>query len=232
MINLKDDFAFYHKSGSTAVGVREVRDEYLRLGIHELQKLEKRAARFFLYRRDHDDNERSIFAISHNVQSLHAQKEDVETDDVLTRADYLVLNETRMDSDDVVSLQNYELVQHKKREPGRTAGGVAIYRHVDCLTNAVAIPHLPNIEKVVRVETGVGDICLVSVSRGDRLMCHLGSAYVDPNVPFSKVKFLFLFALAQYATWILEFIPELDVDLDVLIALLGIGSRKGRHCTG
>jgi hypothetical protein len=59
---------------------------------------------------------------------------------VLTRADYLVLNEKWMDSDDVVSLQNYEFVQHKKREPGRPAGGVAFYRHVDCLTNAVAIP--------------------------------------------------------------------------------------------
>ena len=65
------------------------------------------------------------------------------------RPDYLVLNETRMDSDSLVSLNNYDLVHHKKREPGRTAGGVAIYRHTDCLTNAVAIPDVPNIEKLV-----------------------------------------------------------------------------------
>jgi hypothetical protein len=221
MINEKDDFTFHHKFGLTAPGVREVRDEYVRLGRHELQTIEKRATRFFpsrTERTDDDDGEqRPIFAISHNVQILHAHKEDVETDDVLTRSDYIVLNETWMDSDDVVSLQNYELVHHKKKEPGRTAGGVAIYRHVDCLTNAVAIPDVPNIEKVKRVETGVGDICLVRVSRGDRPICVLGSAYV----PFSKVKFLFFSALARYGKWILGLIPELGVDLDVPIALLG-----------
>jgi hypothetical protein len=44
---------------------------------------------------------------------------------------------------------------------------------------------------------------------------------VHPNVPFSKVKFLFFSALAQYGKGILEFITELDVDLDVPIALWG-----------
>ena len=92
------------------------------------------------------------------------------------------------------------MVHLKKREPARTAGGVAIYRHIDCLTNAVAIPDVPNIEKLVRVEMGVGDVCLVSVNRGDRPVCVLGIVYVHPNVPFSKVKFLFFSALATYGT--------------------------------
>jgi len=72
-----------------------------------------------------------------------------------------------MDSDSLVSL-NYDLVHHKKREPGRTAGGVAIYRHTDCLTNAVAIPDVPNVEKLVRVEMGVGDVWSVSIAEIDR----------------------------------------------------------------
>jgi hypothetical protein len=172
----------------------------VRLGRHELQTLEK-SSEVLPYRRDRND-ERPIFTISHNVQSLHAHKEDVETDDMLMRADYLVLNETWMDSD-VVSLQNYELVHHKNSEPGHTAGGVAIYRHVDCLTDAAAIPDVPN-EKIIRIELGVGDICLVSVRRGDRPICVLCSAYVHPNIPFSKVKFLFFSALAQYGKWILK----------------------------
>jgi len=132
-----------------------------------------------------------------------------------------VLNETWMDSDSLVSLNNYDLVHHKKREPGRTAGGVAICRHIDCLTKAVAIPDVPNIEKLVRVEMGVGDVCLVSVNRGDRPICVLGSAYVHPNVPFSKVKLLFFSAPATYGTWILSLIPDIDVDLEVPIVLLG-----------
>jgi hypothetical protein len=126
-----------------------------------------------------------------------------------------------MDKDDVVDLENYELVHVKKREPGRTAGGVAIYRHIDCLTNAVAIPDVPNIEKIIKVDSGVGDICLVSVSRGKRQICVLGSAYIHPNVAFSTVTSLFFSALARYGDWILQFIPELDVELDVPIVLLG-----------
>ena len=117
-----------------------------------------------------------------------------------------------MDSDSLVSLHNYDLVHHKKREPGRTAGGVAIYPHIDCLTDAVAIPDMPRVEKLVQVEMGVGDVFLVSVNRV------LGSVYIHPNVPFSKVKFLFS-ALATYGTWILGLIPELDVDLEVPIVL-------------
>jgi len=163
MTNVTSDFTFHHGSGSVAPGVREVTDEYLRLERHELPTLEKKAIRFMPYRRDREDKQETTFAISHNVHSLHAHTEDIETDDVLTRPDYLVLNETWMDSDSLVSLNNYDLVHHKKREPGRTAGVVAIYRHIDCLTNAVAIPDVPNIEKLVRVEMGVGDVCLVSV---------------------------------------------------------------------
>ena len=68
------------------------------------------------YRRDREDKQETTFAIPHNVHSLHAHTEDIETDDVLTRPDYLVLNETWMDSDSLVSLDNYDLVHHKKRE--------------------------------------------------------------------------------------------------------------------
>ena len=221
MTNAKDDFTIYHGSGSATPGVKELREEYLRLERHELPSLEKKVIRFMPYRRERENMQRNTtFAIAHNVQSLHAHKEDVESDEVLTRADYLVLNETWMNSNDLVSINNYDLVYHKKREPRRTAGGVAIYRHIDCQTNAVAIPDVPNIEKLVRVEMGVGDICLVSVNRGDRPMFVLGSVYVHPNVPFSKFKYLFS-ALATYCTWILGLIPDIDVDLEVPIVLLG-----------
>ena len=136
MTNATNDFTFYHGSGSVAQGVRE---EYVCLERHELPTLEKKVIRVMPNHRDREDKQETTFAISHNVQSLHAHKEDVETDYVLMRSDYLVLNETWMDSDSHVSLNNYDLVHLKKREHGRTAGGVAIYRHIDCLTNAVVL---------------------------------------------------------------------------------------------
>ena len=71
------------------------------------------------------------------------------------------------------------------------------------------------------MESGVGDVGLVSVNRGDRPVFVLGSVYVHPNVAFSEVKFLFFSALARYGTWILGLIPDLDVELEVPIVLLG-----------
>ena len=68
---------------------------------------------------------------------------------------------------------------------------------------------------------GVGDVCLFSVNRSDRPFFVLGSVYVHRNVPFSKVKSLFFSALATYGTWILGLIPDLDVDLEIPIVLLG-----------
>ena len=69
MTNVTNDFTFCHGSGSVAPGVREVRDEYLRLERHELPTLEKKAIRFMPYRRDREDKQETTFAISHNVQS-------------------------------------------------------------------------------------------------------------------------------------------------------------------
>ena len=68
MTNATNDFTFYHGSRSIAPGVREVRDEYLRLERHELPTLEK-AIRFMPYRRDREDKQEMTFAISHNVES-------------------------------------------------------------------------------------------------------------------------------------------------------------------
>jgi len=66
MTNVTNDFTFCHGSGSVAPGVREVRDEYLRLERHELPTLEKKAIRFMPYRRDREDKQETTFAISHN----------------------------------------------------------------------------------------------------------------------------------------------------------------------
>jgi len=57
MTNATNDFTFYQGSGSVAPGVREVRDEYLRLERHELTTLEKKAIRFMPYRIDHEDKQ-------------------------------------------------------------------------------------------------------------------------------------------------------------------------------
>ena len=63
-----------------------------------------------------------------------------------------------MDGDNLVQIEGYELANYKKQDPGRTAGGVAIYRSVDSLTQCEPVLPIPEIERLYKVESGVGDM--------------------------------------------------------------------------
>jgi hypothetical protein len=221
LVNLGDDNKFYHGRGNNSPSTREIRDEYTRLEQHPLPTISKRALRFF---DDDDDDEnpvKKMRMVAHNVQSILAHSKDIETDELIRKGEYLALCETWMDGDNLVQIDGYELANYKKRDPGRTAGGVAIYRSVDALTQCEPVIPLPEIEQLYRVESGVGDICLVSICLHGRSLCVLGSIYVHPNVKTERVKLLCLASVAQYGKAILSIFLELDVELDIPIALMG-----------
>jgi hypothetical protein len=233
MTNSKDDFTFYHGRGNDSSATRDIRDEYARLAQHPLTTLTDKALTFM----EEDDTSETtgdtiiIKTIGHNVQSLLAHKEDVETDHVMNRAEYLLLNETWMDEDNQVELQGYELVHLKKREKGRTAGGAAIYRSVDSLTTCEPILRIPQIEELYYVRAGVRDICLVGVNLNGRRLCVLGSVYIHPNIKLSEIELLFFSTLARYGKSILNIIKNLEVELDVPIAMMGDFNVDVNHKT-
>ena len=139
-----------------------------------------------------DDNDKIVIkTVGHNVQSLLAHKEDLETDFVMRRAEYLLLNQTWMDENNLVKINRFELEHFEKREKGRTAGGAAIYRSVDSLTTCEPILAIPEIEELYRVRAGVGDICLVGVNLNGRRLCILGSVYIHPGIETSEIELLF-----------------------------------------
>jgi hypothetical protein len=179
-----------------------------------------RALRFVGNDDDDDTDNNEIVVAAHNVQSLLAHHKDLETDVVMRRAEYLVLNETWMDAENLVQIKGFELANFKKREPGRTAGGVAIYRSVDSLTQCEPIHDLPEIETLFRAQSGTGDICLVGVNVRGRRNCVLGSIYIHPNVQLTEAQLLCFASLARYGRSILVPIPNLKVELDVPIALM------------
>jgi hypothetical protein len=221
MINKNEDHEFYHGRGNNSHSVREIRDECERLERHPLNTITKKAKRFF----DNDDDEvaenKKTRVVSHNVQSLPAHKNGIETDEVFRRAEYLALNETWMDGDHLVPIEGYELAHYEKRDPGGTAGGCAIYRSVDSLSTCEPIPKIPEIERLYRVQSGVGDICLVAVNLHGRRLFVLGSIYIHPNVKLAEAQLLCRASMAQYGTSILAIIPTLEVEIDVPIALMG-----------
>ena len=150
-----------------------------------------------------------------------AHKEDVETDAVMRGADYLLLNETWLDEDNAVQLNGFELGHLEKDQKGRTAGGCAIYRNVDSLTTCEPILRLPEVEELFHVRLGVGDICLVGVNLNGIRLCVLGSIHVHPNVKMNEMQLLLYCSFARYGKSILNVIRNLEVELDVPIALMG-----------
>ena len=219
------NFTFYHGRGNSSPNTRDIRDEYTRLARHPLSTITHEALRFMdrdEYQEEEVESDVIILnTVGFNTQSLLAHKEDVETDAVLRRAEYLLLNETWMDEHNAVALNGFDLVHVEKSEEGRTAGGCAIYRSVDSLTTCEPILRLPEIETLYRVRAGVGDICLAGVNLNGVRLCVLGSIYIHPNVKMSEMELLFYASLARYGKSILNIIDDLEVELDVPIALIG-----------
>jgi hypothetical protein len=149
MTNKNEDYTFYHGRGNDFTTTREIRDEYARQAKHPLPTITDEAQQFM--DKEEESNDTIIIkTVGHNVQRLLAYKEDVECEHVMMKADYLCLNETWMDEDNLVDITGYELGNYYKEEKGRTAGGVSIYRSVDSLTTCEPIQKLPEIERLFR----------------------------------------------------------------------------------
>jgi hypothetical protein len=63
--------------------------------------------------------------------------------------------------------------------------------------------------------------CLVGIKLRGRRLFVLGCIYVHPNVKLTEVPLFCFSSLARYGQSILHIIPELEVELDVPVALMG-----------
>lgn len=136
--NPRDDFTFYHKFGSSAPSILEIRDEYNRLCHHTLETITGRVKTFKETALEGCSN---LIICTINAQSIVAHSSDIETDEMLIDSDVLALTETWMDSENIVTINGFELISTSNLsvQPSpssstvapsnarRTAGGVAIY---------------------------------------------------------------------------------------------------------
>lgn len=92
-------------SVTVAPNMREMRTEYKRLEQHKLNTITVKAQDFCT------STDTALTVLNCNTQSLRANADDISTDPVLQRCDYLALTETWMREEETdVSIGNYECV--------------------------------------------------------------------------------------------------------------------------
>lgn len=99
LTNSANSFIFHHAKGSNTPKIKDLRNELQRLENHKLGTISDELISFLA-----NDGFSSVL-MSLNVQSLNAHSEDVSTDHVMTRADFLALSETWMDSNVPVEIE-------------------------------------------------------------------------------------------------------------------------------
>ncbi|GFV35194.1 uncharacterized protein TNCV_619911 [Trichonephila clavipes] len=228
LTNDKDDFKFYHRRGSTAPTVKDIRDEYDRMANHRLPTLSMQARAFckrdVLAERNEDQGgylhrRRQLILIvsAFNAQSLVAHAGDIESDNILMNSDYMVISETWMNCANTVMINGFELrannntaLEHRTHCPSTSselpvrvsaAGGSAIYRNLQSSTNCSEI--IVNANKswgnsVLR-KHNVGDICLVDVKVEDLTLFILGAVYIHPKASAEAVKLCLYQSLLPYS---------------------------------
>lgn len=235
--NSRNDFKFYHGLGCDSSTVREMRNEYLRLESHPLNTLTKRVE-LFMNCSDSliEDDTIVIFFVGMNAQSLVAHKLDIETDPVLTRADFLMVSETWITNDESVQLENYNLIsyeheamdnnpteQQQQQQQKRKAGGVAIYQRRS--NKLCAMPfNIPNniTQRLgVYVEPGTGDIALAQITVNNSFRFIAASLYIHPNAETKYIKLLLFRSLCRFGRSISKVIEEIEPDITTPIFLTG-----------
>ncbi|XP_065164189.1 uncharacterized protein [Atheta coriaria] len=224
IITEKDScFNFKHgRQGNDSETTREIRDEYNRLRGHHLQTITKKALKFC---DDATDLGQTIIT-NINCQSLSAHVEDLETDTVILRSDYLVLTETWMrDNCPPIPINNYKCISRNNNRTDsdtNAAGGVAIYCRLSSPSTAKVV-EIAITDSACHIKTS-GDVCLAEVTcftADTTFKFVLGAIYVHPGASTQNVGMLLWQALGPYIHNTQYVTPFLQVDSNIPILLCG-----------
>lgn len=234
IINARNDFKFYHGFGQASPTVREIRDEYQRLAQHPLPTLVAQVKKFC----DYVPDQRCLILITAiNAQSLVAHSEDISTDSIINRSDYLAISETWMEDFKPVQVPGFDLRSYrntaKRRQiattssaavsssSSRIAGGVAIYRNINSFTDCNRV-NIDISEMNLQIkDPKVGDVCLVNVTVNGIFKFILGCVYIHPGTALAEIKLCMLRSLLKYSKNIVKIIPEYEPDLTTPIMMVG-----------
>ncbi|XP_062713898.1 uncharacterized protein LOC115261586 [Aedes albopictus] len=210
LTNSTNSFVFHHGKGSNTPKMKELRDEMQRLQNHRLVTISDELITFV------GNGEQSAVLVSLNVQSLNAHSADVSTDHVLTRADYLALSETWMDSNTTVQIEGYRCISKYKRANLR-AGGVAIYEKLTLspASTSHTIEKLSEQHDPVLLEAeSYGDICAADILVDGRQMV-LFCIYISPSTSMKYAKAFMARHLYRYQSKDVPVIIAGDFNIDV-----------------
>lgn len=236
LLNKRGDHRFYHglKEDGSQIS-REIRQEYTRLDRHRLPTITLQLRKFLGASPSNNcevsDARVRIIVAAHNCQSLVAHSTDIATDQIMRHSDYLALSETWMDDKcNAVPILGFEFLvgdstSVNQRGGGkRSAGGVAIYRNAESVTDSPIVHRCARSALALGVrliEPHVGDICMINVTLGGELKFLLASIYVHPGTRIQDIQMLTLSSLARYSVSIHNIIPTLEDLTHVPLILTG-----------
>lgn len=216
-------FNFKHgRDGNDSQTTRDIRNEYNRLRGHTLCTITKKAVKFC----DDATAAEQTIVMNINCQSLSAHAGDMETDIVISRSDYLVLNETWMqDNCEPLSIKDYECISrmnNRTNSETNAAGGVAIYRKLSSTSTAKLVQVA--ITDPTRLIKTSGDVCLAEVTclaANTTFKFVLGAVYIHPGANVQDIGMLLHQALMPYVHNSQYVPPFLQVDSSMPIVLCG-----------
>jgi hypothetical protein len=172
---IKDEYAHMNKHGLPTLAKRASHFCW-RVSSSEVTEIAPDVRSLHLRDREYDtDNPRQLILI---VTTISANAVDLISDTVLVASDCLAISETWMDDSRPVQLHGFKIktcrntaIQRSSNQPSTSsdrptrvsaAGGVALYRNVDSVTEC-RLDHA--IELQLRART-VGDVCLLDICIG------------------------------------------------------------------
>lgn len=174
-ITTKDDvpLKFSHsKYDNSSKHVRGIRSEFLRLNSHKLETLTAAALEFL-------NNPGAFFIFNINIQSLAAHIDDLISDEILSKANFLILSETWMCSNTTIDIRGYTILSSCNLNKNYPAvGGVAMY-----MANNSSY-------KFTTLDVNINEIkqdCCVGVLEGIFGSIIIGSLYIHPNTTQSDI---------------------------------------------
>lgn len=150
----------------------------------------------------------------------------MDTDEIIQRCDYLAISETWMREDEEpIQIQHYQCISHSNSRSSSTtnaAGEVAIYRHLNAISNCTKMDNdFSNLSQVSRL---FGDICIFEITAAtveSNFKFIFGLIYIHPRTSCKNVSMLMYQSLLPYV-YNRQYVPPfLTLDDKIPIVLCG-----------
>lgn len=191
---------FYH-GRSHNPKMDSIKNEFARLANKQLLTID----RLLLRKIEKGD----LTFMTFNCQSLKAHKKDITLGKVIKNVDVILLSETWMNNDEVISIDNFRCIQQFAR-PNSRAAGVAIFQSTQshaCLTPGTQIRE-SNAAFQMNCTDAVGDLCAAEYTMPNGNEVIFISVYISPRKKITEITDFIHRVLVTYTKEVLRILKK------------------------